>query len=415
MKHRRVRLVRVRKAAGHTQESLAAVLRLDRSTVVRWERAETEPQPWIRPGLARALGVAPAVLDELLNDLTVIETTGRPARLTIEVPDQLAEPDSAHSMYWDAEALRRGLTEVVDHAAMSDANLDDWEHAVQQYGLATRYRPAASLLIDLTADFAELCRLLERRRAVLMPNRLTRVMAQMAGLMSLTLIKLDQQTAARNWARTAKLIACEAGDSQLYAWVRAQEAYAHYYSGNLMEAVYVAGHAQHIANQAPCSGVALAAALEARAHALLGQATETTAALDRAEQALSGMEPASLVPSAFGYNRAQLAFHAGNAYTHLGDTHAARHAHEQALELYPSNDYLDRALVMLDRAECLLADNDIPAAASWAVRALDGAAGQRDQMIDNRARQVLDRVPTGTATLPAVGELRDLLQDVAGQ
>jgi hypothetical protein len=43
-------------------------------------------------------------------------------------------------------------------------------------------------------------------------RRLTRVTAQIAGLMLLTLIKLDVPLAARNWARTARVAADEAGD-----------------------------------------------------------------------------------------------------------------------------------------------------------------------------------------------------------
>src|SRR5262249_36064655 len=77
----------------------------------------------------------------------------------------------------EAEALRRDLAQDVDHAGMSEATVDDWEHTVNRYGQAQRYRPAAALLADLTADFVELRRQLERRRAVLVPNRLTRVMA----------------------------------------------------------------------------------------------------------------------------------------------------------------------------------------------------------------------------------------------
>jgi DNA-binding XRE family transcriptional regulator len=37
---RRVALVGVRKAAGYTQESLAAALHADRSTVIRWEAGD---------------------------------------------------------------------------------------------------------------------------------------------------------------------------------------------------------------------------------------------------------------------------------------------------------------------------------------------------------------------------------------
>lgn len=42
-----------RKAVGYSQEQLAERLGVERSTVVRWERGETEPQPWLRPRIAR--------------------------------------------------------------------------------------------------------------------------------------------------------------------------------------------------------------------------------------------------------------------------------------------------------------------------------------------------------------------------
>ena len=55
-----------RKAAGFSQEQLAERLSIDRSTVARWESGETEPQPWIRPRLARVLQVSLDQLDRLL-------------------------------------------------------------------------------------------------------------------------------------------------------------------------------------------------------------------------------------------------------------------------------------------------------------------------------------------------------------
>ena len=72
---KRRRLVQRRKALGHSQDDLASLVGVDRSTVIRWERAETEPQPWLRRKLAAALRVSADELTELLE--TVSEVPGR--------------------------------------------------------------------------------------------------------------------------------------------------------------------------------------------------------------------------------------------------------------------------------------------------------------------------------------------------
>jgi transcriptional regulator with XRE-family HTH domain len=69
MAGRRYRLAQRRKAVGHSQERLAENLGVDRSTVVRWERADTDPQPWHRPRLAAALKLSIEDLAELLADV----------------------------------------------------------------------------------------------------------------------------------------------------------------------------------------------------------------------------------------------------------------------------------------------------------------------------------------------------------
>lgn len=72
---RRLRLAQRRKALGHSQDDLAALVGVDRSTVIRWERAETEPQPWLRRKLAGHLRVTPDELSELLE--AIAEVPGR--------------------------------------------------------------------------------------------------------------------------------------------------------------------------------------------------------------------------------------------------------------------------------------------------------------------------------------------------
>lgn len=76
MASKRVKFSKRRKAAGFTQEQLAQHLGVERSTVVRWESAGTEPQAWLRPKLARALRVSTDELQLLLDDVTI--TTGEP-------------------------------------------------------------------------------------------------------------------------------------------------------------------------------------------------------------------------------------------------------------------------------------------------------------------------------------------------
>jgi transcriptional regulator with XRE-family HTH domain len=49
---RRQCLAERRKALGYSQESFAEQMNVDRSTVARWERGESGPQPYIRPKLA---------------------------------------------------------------------------------------------------------------------------------------------------------------------------------------------------------------------------------------------------------------------------------------------------------------------------------------------------------------------------
>lgn len=65
---KRIRLVRRRKTVGLSQERLAELLRVDVSTVRRWEAGEREPQPWMRPPLANALKVSLDTLAGLLSD-----------------------------------------------------------------------------------------------------------------------------------------------------------------------------------------------------------------------------------------------------------------------------------------------------------------------------------------------------------
>lgn len=66
-------LAQRREIVGHSQETLARLVGVEPTTVGRWERGETFPQPWCRPKLADALGVSVEELDTMLTEGQPIE------------------------------------------------------------------------------------------------------------------------------------------------------------------------------------------------------------------------------------------------------------------------------------------------------------------------------------------------------
>jgi Helix-turn-helix domain len=325
------------------------------------------------------------------------------AQLTQAIP---SGPAALH----EAEQVRRGLDAVLHGATVSEAVLEDWERTAFRYGEYTRDRPAGALLMDLTVDLSDLKQAMARCRSASALRRLTRVAALMSGLMVLTVVKLDDRAAFRRWARTARRAAQEADDPVTHAWVLAQEAYGHYYAEDPAQAIDVAQEAQAAAPREGCVGAVLAAALEGRAQAVLGEREATHRALGQAETLLAGLDGEALLPSAMGYNEAQLRFHQSNALVHLGDVRGAWAAQDRALKLVAPGDYMDRAFTRLDRAACLVNDGDMPAAASYLSETLLGLTeAQRHGIIALRAQQILETVPRQQLVLPTIRDLEDLL------
>ncbi|WP_163513712.1 XRE family transcriptional regulator [Fodinicola acaciae] len=308
------------------------------------------------------------------------------------------------------EQLRQALDAALHDGAMAEASLEDWERTVSRYGRATRDRSADLLFNDLTTDLTDLQTALTRYRSASALRHLTRVTAQLSGLICLTLVKMDNRIAFRRWARTARHAASEAGDPLTTSWVLAQEAYGHYYSGDLIEALSVAEQAQVLAGKSAAVGAPLAAALEARVYGMMGRRAETQAALHRAEEGVSRLEGDALAASAFGYNESQLRFHEGNAYTHLRDSDSARVAQERALELCAPGDFTDWAITRLDRANCLVYDGDTAEAMSYATETFEQlSTSQREGIITLRGQEILTDVPAKDRLSAPVQQFKELL------
>ncbi|MFG3000865.1 helix-turn-helix domain-containing protein [Streptomyces sp. NPDC048340] len=307
-----------------------------------------------------------------------------------------------------ADTLQQGLHQTLAAGPLTDASLDEWKYTVARHGRATRYRAEGELLPELLADFTDLRLVLAHRHPPPARKRLTIAVAQMSGLMALTLLKLGDSR-SRAWWRTGRAAAAAADDRSTLSWMYAQEAYQLYYGGDLEGAVEVAARAQQLAGALPCVGPALAAPLEARALAVLGQRDGAVKALGRAEVALERLPEADRIASAFGYSESQLRFHSGNALTHLGDVERAAEQQERALELYPLRDHTDRALIALDQAIGSAIRGDAAGAAAQATTTIvDLPEEHRSALIIYRAREVAATVPEAR-TVPEVRALREVL------
>lgn len=92
---------------GYTQESIAEKVQVDRSTIVRWERGETDPLPWLRVRLANALDLSLEELDEHLAHLVVVpgRSRARPDATGSVDPDDGGDPSVDRRMFTISTAL----------------------------------------------------------------------------------------------------------------------------------------------------------------------------------------------------------------------------------------------------------------------------------------------------------------------
>lgn len=96
MAARRQHLAERRRSLGYSQERLAGEVGVDRTTVGRWERGETGPQPLIRERLRTVLKVSTEELDTLIPVGPEDEHLPLAAAVAAPGPDLMGELDDMH-------------------------------------------------------------------------------------------------------------------------------------------------------------------------------------------------------------------------------------------------------------------------------------------------------------------------------
>lgn len=313
------------------------------------------------------------------------------------------------------ESIRRGTDIALDTTTVSVATLDHWEQQALGHAHAFQTAPSTRLLPDVVLDYAEVQALLKRRQPIEHQRRLWYLTAQLAGIIGFHFVDLGDHREARAWLHTAQLAADESGDRGLRAWARAHQAFPHLHYGSLPVAVDLAREARAIAGKTPCAAAALAPAIEARALAKSGRVEEAEAAIRAAETAFTQLGPDQTGDIAFGFTEGQLRFYTGNALTRIGESQRAAEAQQRALELYPAQLHVDRALIVLDQAACMVGDRKPDEGARVARDVLLGfPANQRPQVVVVAARDLYLSLPAAHRTLPEARELREVLALGAG-
>jgi transcriptional regulator with XRE-family HTH domain len=304
---RRHRLAMRRKAVGLSQERLAEVMDVDRSTVVRWERADTDPQPWHRPRLAAALNISVEELAELLAD------TSSPRAC----PDQRLDYALKHPASVDLVAVAY-LREQVQ-------------------GLDEQYdRLPSTLLLAKTGQVhGQIAFLRGHAAANAVRCELWAAEAESATLMGQLVWDASQRRdhrAALDYFDQAILAARQTRDVVTEAHAELRKSYVALYGANNPTAgLVLARRAAEVGEQASHVIAGLAMLHVGEAHAMLGQADSCGQALSSAETHFALISPDD--PASSLYCPSQHGRLAGSCWLFLGKPDKAELVLDQTRQL----------------------------------------------------------------------------------
>jgi transcriptional regulator with XRE-family HTH domain len=332
-----------RKAAGFSQEQLAERLSIDRSTVARWESGETEPQPWIRPRLARVLEVSLDQLDRLL-------AAGRQAEAG-------AEERVSHAL------THPGSTDLVTVAGLRS----QVQHLDDQYV----HVPSSSLLARAGQCLGQVRFLAAHATSSRIRRELYAVEAEAAILMGQLVWDASQRrdhASARMYLDQAIDAARQVRDPAAGGLALLRKAMiALYGERNPRGGLALAGQAAETTSRVSDVLTGLAILHTAEAHAMLGELAPCEQALAAADTRFGRV--GELDTAIELYSATQFGRMAGSCYLFLQDTTRAQGLLEGAAA--HSDHSKPRAIVLGNLALALIRQGD-----------LDEAAGRLHEAID---------------------------------
>ena len=438
-----------RKAVGLTQEQLAEVLDVERSTVVRWEAGETTPLPRSRPKLAEALAVSVDDLDVMLGEGQPVEDARSTSSSAAHVADRLhddPEHDAVLVSPWthqgtvEASVVLRGGRSRVERrhfvllgGAALTAPAHQWlvhEPGPLVSGLSGR-RVSAGLVDRLTAmvcdlrkmddvagggsvlslaqdEFEWVAGLLDRAVYDERTGRALHVaLAELGQLCGWAAYDAGHHGLAQRYYVAALRAAHSADDRPLGAHILSCMAEQAAREGQPAEAVTLIQTA--LSGTRGCQTPSLLANLytgQAYAFATLGDGSSCTAALSQARTQIERLTPAAEPSWLYWVNPANMTSEVGNALRQLGHAEQAVMVLENGIAMFDDSLPRGRLGYLIHLADTLIRpgkQRDLDAAADRALEAIELAENLDSTRCVGLIRNLYHQM-TPHATVPAVGD-----------
>ncbi|MFH8555779.1 helix-turn-helix transcriptional regulator [Streptomyces celluloflavus] len=391
-------LAKRRKTLGYSQEKLAQLLGVDRTTVGRWESGRIDPQPPQRRGLAIALEVSLQELDALLTPLRAAgqEIAGHQSSdppnagdsdemirreflriLTVSGALTVLPIEEAEAL---TEGVRRGMP--ADFARMNS-------HLWQVYQLA---RSKGSVYPVIRDQLTTLNEALAGNRGSARPLLSAAAdLFQLAGEVAFDGNRYSDAAASYSLAAS---VSKDAGAYDLWACALVRHAYVDMSEQRYHEAVQMLGAAERLANRGDnsLSTRHWVASVQAEAYAGLGDLDACERAMDQAET-VRELTADSVNGGWLRFDGARLAEERGSRYVQLGRLDLAENVLKDALEqsaLASGQSYRRRGAVLADLAAIGAKRRDAEQVVAYGSEAISLARASASGYVARRLQALCD-------------------------
>ncbi|WP_380284860.1 helix-turn-helix transcriptional regulator [Kitasatospora purpeofusca] len=412
---KRLRLSQRRRELGYSQEKFAEQLQVATSTIVRWERGETTPQPYQRPKVARLLQVTPAELDVLLapSPSTHAAEAGPEDPPTTGEADDMKRRDFLSLLTVTATLVALPPTDALAQNALSgrpaESGAEVNAHLWKVFGL-TETKQAAYPLVR--HQLGSLVKALATTRDAAEHRVLCTLAGDLYQLVGEIFFDANRYTDAAHSYTLAANAARQAGAFDLWACAMTRHAFVELYEKRFTTAAPILSAAALVARRGDgeLSTWYWIAAVQAEAYAGLGDLDGCMRALDTADQvhALGGTVQNG---GWLRFDGSRLAEERGTCYLALGRPDLAEPSLTAALrqELSPRR----RGAVLAELAVLGAQRRDIDQVVEYSAAAIDLAGQTGSGYIGRKLEAVRDSLAPAAAD-GRVSELRRRIAALSG-